>query len=823
MSQSQWLAIAGVPVLAVGALTAGQQSGLLNLRAPLVATQSSSATGEGATIAQAGDLPPRVMEHLDRGVVAVRRNSNEMLVTWRILGLDPAGIGFNLYRSFDNGQLQQLNSAPISGVSNFLDTSAARGEGTYTYVVRPVLNGVEQTESLPFAINANGPTHPIVRIPIAPPPAEGYTTSFVWVGDLDGDGEYDYVIDRKAPEVPNTNGDLGAGPQYVEAYRRDGTRLWQIDLGPGSRNIYNISPGPSTISVGMYDGVTVYDLDGDGRSEVVLKVADGVRFPDGTTFRDDDPTQQHIAVLDGMTGQPRATRQFPSFFYDQAGDFGTQLGIGYGDGTPSIYFWGRNRNTDKSFNDVFASWSWKGGSQITENWVLPLAQEGYSGGNPDGTQQEASHQMRIVDVDGDGKDEVATGNFMLNGDGTLRYILPGVNHGDRFYIGKFSPDHAGFRGYGVQQNNPSGMREYYYDATAGKVLWTVAVPGTVTDVGRGMVGDYDPRFPGYEVWAFDGLRNGESGQLVEPNTSLRPWPHNMIWWDGDILGENLNDFKIEKWDPLNPKVTGSLQRLVSMTSSTFGSPRLSGRDPMFIGDIMGDWRTEVVLMGNKWDEIVVFTTNQPTNIGLYTMAHNPAYRNHMTIKGYLQSPLTDYYLGTGMAAPPRPNIRYAGTFDLPISGGNGGRVDNMRQFTDAAGILQGNGGASDQMAGTASNDWLQGHAAWNLYNGGMGADVFMINAASARAAGASQGQNLAYQSQLAVIGDFEGAGVAGGDVLALTGFRRGSLALYQSSRTGRGSAMVYYYTVTDTAGHVYSLQVNSVSGQPLSAGDFIYR
>ena len=48
------------------------------------------------------DAPPfsgnRYMENLGRGVVAVRKSSGAF-VSWRLLGLDPAGIGFNLYRS----------------------------------------------------------------------------------------------------------------------------------------------------------------------------------------------------------------------------------------------------------------------------------------------------------------------------------------------------------------------------------------------------------------------------------------------------------------------------------------------------------------------------------------------------------------------------------------------------------------------------------------------------------------------------------------------------------------------------------------------------
>ena len=50
------------------------------------------------------------------------------------------------------------------------------------------------------------------------------------------------------------------------------------------------------------------------------------------------------------------------------------------------------------------------------------------------------HQMRIVDVNGDGTDDVAQIGFVLNGtSGALLYTLgtKGVVHGDRFHIGKF--------------------------------------------------------------------------------------------------------------------------------------------------------------------------------------------------------------------------------------------------------------------------------------------------------------------------------------------------------------------------------------------------
>ncbi len=622
--------------------------------------------------AAAGEQPAaRIMEKLGRGVVAVRASENTVFVNWRLLGLDADNLAFNVYRSTNGAAPVKLNGAPLAGATNFTDSSADLAAAN-TYIVKPAGTGVQEEAGARFTLGANHAIEPIVRIPLSELPGPGWRTKYVWVGDLDGDGEYDFVIDRIAPFTAND--DYATAPQKLEAYKRDGTRLWQIDLGPGSIKTYNISPGPTTLSMGMYDGVTVYDLDGDGKAEVILKVADGVTFGDGSKFTDSNTSQQHVAILDGLTGTPQATRPFPGNFAAR-GPLGTQLGIGYADGIhPTIYFWGRNRNADKSFNDVFASWSWNGGATIGENWVLPLTEA---------SANRASHQMRVLDIDGDGKDEMATGNFMVNSDGTLRYILPGVVHGDRFFIGKFDKDTPGMQGYGVQQNNPSGLLEYFYDATNGTVQWGhSSTDGVLRDVGRGLVGDVDPRYPGLEVWSFSGLFNGPTNTLTEPDVGLRPYPTHSIWWDGDVLTEGLNDYKIEKWNPLAPTRTNATLRLVSMNSAAYDSPLIWDHNPMFFGDILGDWRTEVVLMNRTYSELVIFTTNLPTDVRLYSMAHNPAYRNHLTVKGYMQSGLPDYYMGDGMDKPPRPNIRYAGSGaiqaeDAIVAGGTSVEVNRQ--------------------------------------------------------------------------------------------------------------------------------------------------
>ncbi|HEX2144407.1 MAG TPA: carbohydrate-binding protein, partial [Glycomyces sp.] len=263
----------------------------------LVATSSSGLANIDYLDFSIGGGPQqgsRPMEDLDRGVVAVR-NGSSVLVSWRLLGLDPTGVGFNVYRSAGGGSEVKLNSSTLTGGTNYLDRTANLSQSN-TYRVAPVVGGVEQERSPGFTLTANHADEPAVRIPLR----NGGQINFTWVGDLDGDGAYDYVVDRQT------------SPQSIEAYSSDGDFLWEVDMGHNSTNQNNIEGGSSTIDVGHNDGVTVYDFDSDGRSEVAVRIANGVTFGDGTRFNHSNDTEQFIAILDGQTGALRDSAKVPT-------------------------------------------------------------------------------------------------------------------------------------------------------------------------------------------------------------------------------------------------------------------------------------------------------------------------------------------------------------------------------------------------------------------------------------------------------------------------------------------------------------------------------
>jgi len=81
------------------------------------------------------------------------------------------------------------------------------------------------------------------------------------IGDLDGDGEYEIILKWDPSDSKDSASTGCSGLAYLDAYKLNGTRLWRINLGP------NIRAGAH------YTQFMVYDLDGDGKAEIVTKTA----------------------------------------------------------------------------------------------------------------------------------------------------------------------------------------------------------------------------------------------------------------------------------------------------------------------------------------------------------------------------------------------------------------------------------------------------------------------------------------------------------------------------------------------------------------------
>lgn len=632
----------------------------------------------------------RQMEALNRGMLAMRTSSTQIYVGWRLFGNDPEAISFNLYRVTGTTTVK-LNSTPITTSTNWLDTPSNLSTTSYRYYVKPIVNGIELPASENATVAANAPVQQYLQIPLRTDtgPNGPYDVKFGWVGDLDGDGGYDIVIDRLSKDTTSRE-------QFLEAYRLDGTFLWRMRMGVNSVNQYSYEPGSSAISVGDTDNVTVYDMDGDGKAEVLVRTANGVSVINAagsvvTNIVASDQTTQFLSVIDGASGVEKARATLPNPF-SQHGTLTNKAAILYLDGKrPSVLMYGYNRANTNQFYRVFTTWDYRN-SILSQRWSF--AQDTAA------TPGAEGHQIRIADVDHDGKDEIVEIGHVIDDNGTQLYNMP-VTHGDRFHVGDLDPDRPGLETYAIQQNN-SSMLATYLDATSSGAMIRKWYATGLVDVGRGIAIDINANHLGAELYSTQpGIFNAKGAQIYANNV----WSPEGLWWDADLGREFIDGAGSGALSPVvnkfNP-TTGVSDRLYTIYSENGGVHQAYGGRPVFWGDILGDWREEIILAGNDNSSLRVYSTKIPATNRLPTLMHNAQYRCQATTKGYVQASYVDYFLGYGMA-PPAPEAMM--------------KHDVLWQGTVN----------SDWQSGS-SNNWLRGNSA-SVFNSG---DAVLFDLSSQR-------------------------------------------------------------------------------------------
>lgn len=591
----------------------------------------------------------RSMEYLDRAPLAVKQDAGNY-IGWRWLGLDPAAIGFNLYRDGE-----KINSELITDSTNYFDSE---GTDSSKYRLTSVLNEVEKPASEEFGIWQQQ----YLSVPIQKP-ADAYTkdgqpytyyAGDASVGDLDGDGKYEIVL-LWSPSNSKDNSQGGyTGIVYMDAYKMDGTRLWRINLGP------NIRAGAH------YTQFMVYDLDGDGRAEVTFKTADGTIDGQGKVIGDASADHrnssgyvllgnEYLTVFDGLTGGALDTVAYdpPRGDVGSWGDtYGNRVdrflaGVAYLDGEhPSVIF-SRGYYT----RTVLAAYNFREG-QLTQQWRFDSNDEGYNS-----YAGQGNHNLSVGDVDGDGKDEITFGAMAIDDDGKPLYNT-GLGHGDAMHLGDLDPLRPGLEVFDVHEHANSKYGMEMRDAATGEIIWGVY---TGIDTGRGMSADIDPNHVGEEMWSANianeqhvpvtGVYNAR-GELI---TTTIPSSTNFgVWWDGDLLRELQDSNRIDKWDYKN-KTTVNL-----LTAAGASSNNSTKANPSLQADLFGDWREEVMWRTLDSSELRIYTTTDVTEYRIRTLMHDPIYRLGVAWQNvsYNQPPHPSFYLGADMQQPAMPSIQY---------------------------------------------------------------------------------------------------------------------------------------------------------------------
>lgn len=591
----------------------------------------------------------RAMEYVDRSPVAIK-TENGNYIGWRMLGLDPDGIGFNVYRDG-----VKLNEALITTSTNYVD---AAGTDASVYYIASVVEGIEQKATGSFGVWQQQYKSVPLQKPADDYTKDGqpysYSAGDASVGDLDGDGTYEIVM-LWSPSNSKDNSQAGyTGIVYMDAYKLDGTRLWRINLGP------NIRAGAH------YTQFMVYDMDGDGRAEVTFKTADGTI--DGTGKAIGDPSKDHrnstgyillgneyLTVFEGATGKALATTEYDPPRGDVAawGDaYGNRVdrflaAVAYLDGEQPSMIFSRGYYT----RTVLAAYDYRNG-QLTKRWVFDSNDEGYGA-----FVGQGNHNLSIGDSDGDGKDEIHFGSMGIDDDGKPLYYT-GLGHGDAMHFGDLDPERPGLEIFAVQEHTDAPYGMDLKDAKTGEVIWGVH---TGVDTGRGLSADLDPRYPGEEMWSANivsaehipvtGLYSAKGEKMT---TSIPTSTNFGVWWDGDLLRELQDYNRIDKWDYAN---TATINLLTATGSASNNSTKANSS---LQADMFGDWREEVMWRAEDSSEFRIYSTVDQTDYRIRTLMHDPNYRLGVAWQNvsYNQPPHPSFYLGDGMAAPAAPSIHY---------------------------------------------------------------------------------------------------------------------------------------------------------------------
>ncbi len=554
-----------------------------------------------------GFATERVTEKLNRGIVALPVDNKEVYVGWRLLDTDGDEVAFNIYRVSGNKPPVLLNEKPVTSTTDFIDKSPVK-TGTSSYFVRTIINGAEGASSENANMTLPGGNDSCIVVKLA----GDYGANKAAVGDLDGDGQYEYVI-----KTPNKSFDPWAGdgtpgrgfwrpsPETykLEAYRLDGTMMWRYDMG------WAIEMG------GWFSPYVVYDLNGDGSAEVALKAGEGdPRDPDGHVTTG----SEYLMILDGKTGKEIArTDWIPREGYDSHESLNrNQLCVAYLDGkTPCII-------VERGTYDVIAlaAYQLKDG-QLQGLWKWNDREE-------DGLSYTAqgAHCVHGVDVDDDGRDEIAIGSAVIDDIGAglwtnAAWLRPvrgggstygynggsGRGHPDKLVIGEMDPSRPGLEMYLCIEPGMEKNAACQVDAKTGELLW--GLDTVSAHLGIGLIADIDPAQPGVEFWVGDEEFNkywlyNAQGKLLS-NKENRG---NAFFWDGDLQREILD--------------RGNNSLINYATGHKYNTKFPSG--PLVIADVLGDWREEVILCVPG--ELRIYTTTIPAKDRRVCLMRDPIYR-----------------------------------------------------------------------------------------------------------------------------------------------------------------------------------------------------
>lgn len=409
-------------------------------------------------------------------------------------------------------------------------------------------------------------------------PSEYERPGGIIAADVNSDGERDFIITKSG---------------QIAVYAASGEQLWKQSV-----NIQVTQKAENNGLPGLHGaGVQVADVDGDEQAEILFLTK-----------------SKTLEIVQGDSGATKHSITIPS---PQGTERWEHLVIanfrGLGD------------------QDLLLQTTNKEGYRMGKYLAAYSLEELIEADNPqplwkrDDFVANAHNGARIADLDGDGKDEVL-GGTIIAADGEMLFSIPLKGHVDSIFSADVRPDLPGLEVVALEEGGRGGNRIFLYNQEG--LIWSTDYKHQEPQ--NAVIGDFDPQRPGLEIWCRSRYSENQKpfifdaqGKLIDKYEMSKVAPPDWTVKGVEVI------FAID-WTGEPQQLAVAKERHESGDIGIFAP--VSGQflyrfpeqaDRLYVADVSGDWREEIiVLRGNQLNIYSNSAPNpQPDHPRLWTQEH----------------------------------------------------------------------------------------------------------------------------------------------------------------------------------------------------------
>jgi len=373
---------------------------------------------------------------------------------------------------------------------------------------------------------------------------------------------------------------LVTAPGYLGAYETDGALLWshEIDIRVGGQSESQGLPGHHG------PGVQAADIDGDGATEVLFLTQDDT-----------------LHVLTGATGEERWTATVPH--PDGAERWEHAVVANFrGEGDRDLLLQATNAEGYRMGRYVAAFTL----DDLRAGRIEPLWRR-------DDFLSCAHNGARVADIDGDGRDDVL-GGTVLDDDGEITFRFPVRGHLDSVYAYDVRPDLPGLEVVTLEEGGRDEERQRVFIATATELL--VSTHHQHQEPQNAAVGRFDLSRDGLQVWCRSRYNEHQKPFVFDAEGNLI-----ADWEMDDVAPEGWTASGVETiwtidWSGGEQQLAAAKERHTEGDVCVFDP--ITGRflvrideqaSRLYVADVLGDWREELVVWNGS--ELRIYENTAP--------------------------------------------------------------------------------------------------------------------------------------------------------------------------------------------------------------------